>query len=152
MNYAAKALVLAAALSLAGRVGPAGAQNVWQADVQITALDVSELDGKLVARAVIASDGRGEARAVHVEILLPLGVGVSRVGPGCSASVSPPGVSDLRARVMCDLGTLPMRGTREVLVITTLPPAGTPKTFGVFALSDTPDPNPRNNFAEKTLP
>ena len=152
MNRPARSCALAALLSLGGAVGAARAQSVWQADLQVTSLDVSELDGKLVARAVVATDSHGEARAVHVEILLPLGVGVSRVGPGCSASVSPPGVSDLRARVMCDLGTLPMRGTREVLVITTLPPAGTPKTFGVFALSDTPDPNPRNNFAEKTLP
>jgi hypothetical protein len=152
MRGPARSLAFAVILSLGGAVGAARAQSVWQADLQVTALDVSELDGKLVARAVIASDGRGEARAVHVEILLPIGVGVSRTGVGCSASVSPPGVSDLRARVMCDLGTLPSRTNREVFVITTIPPAGVPKTFGVFALSDTPDPNPRNNFAEKTLP
>lgn len=150
MNSPARSLAIAAILSLAGPV--ARAQSVWQADVYVAGLDVSEIDGKLVARAVIASDGRGEARAVHVEILLPIGVGVSRTGVGCSASVSPPGVSDLRARVMCDLGTLPVRSSREVFVITTLPPAGVPKTFGVFALSDTPDPRPGNNYAEKTLP
>ncbi len=152
MSGPSRSLALAAMLSLAGAVGVARAQGVWQADLQVTALDVSEIDGKLVARAVISSDGRGEARAVHVEILLPIGVGVSRTGVGCSASVSPPGVSDLRARVMCDLGTLPVRSSREVFVITTLPPAGVPKTFGVFALSDTPDPRPGNNYAEKTLP
>jgi hypothetical protein len=128
------------------------AQRIWQADVLIQALDISQLDQSLVARVIVAADNHDDARAVHVEFLLPLGVGVTRTAMGCSASMSPPGVSDLRARVMCDVGNLPVRGSRELFVITTLPPAGTPKTFGVFASSDTPDPRPGNNFAEKTLP
>jgi len=132
--------------------GVAQAPRIWQADVQIQALDLSQLDQSLVARVVVYSDNHDEARAVHVEILLPLGVGVTRTAMGCSASLSPPGVSELRARVMCDMGTLPVRTSREVFVITTLPAAGIPKTFGVFVSSDTPDPRPGNNFAEKTLP
>ena len=143
---------LLAGLLLLLRAGDARAQRIWQADVLIQALDISQLDQSLVARVIIAAANHDDARAVHVEILLPLGVGVTRTAMGCSASMSPPGVSDLRARVMCDVGTLPVRGTREVFVITTLPPVGTPKTFGVFASSDTPDPRPGNNFAEKTLP
>ena len=143
--------LLTGLLLLAG-ASTARAQRTWQADVQIQALDISQLDQSLVARVIVYTDNHDDARAVHVEILLPLGVGVTRTAMGCSASLSPPGVSDLRARVMCDVGTLPVRGSREVFVITTLPPAGTPKTFGVFASSDTPDPRPANNFAEKTLP
>jgi len=130
----------------------ASAQRSWQADVQISALDVSQLDQSLVARVVVYSDNHDDARAVHLEILLPLGVGVTRTAMGCSASASPPGVSELRAKVMCDMGTLPVHTAREVFVITTLPPMGTPKTFGAFASSDTPDPRPGNNFAERTLP
>ena len=139
-------------LLLLGGTVAAHAQRTWQSDVQIQALDVSRFDQSLVARVIIFADNHDDARAVHVEILLPLGVGVTRTAMGCIASVSPPGVSDLRARVTCDVGTLPVRGSREVFVITTLPPAGTPKTFGVFASSDTPDPRPANNFAERTLP
>jgi hypothetical protein len=36
-------------------------------------------------------------------------------------------------------------------VMTTLPPSGIPRTFGAFALSDTPDPKPGNNYAEGML-
>jgi len=132
--------------------GSLQAQRTWQADVQIQSLDLSQLDQSLVARVVVYSDNHDDARAVHVEILLPPGVGVTRTAMGCSASASPPGVSEPRAKVMCDMGTLPAHTAREVFVITTLPPAGTPKTFGVFASSDTPDPRPANNFAERTLP
>ena len=140
------------ALGFALMAGRASAQRTWQADVQVQVLDVSQLDQSLVARVVVYSDNHDDARAVHVEILLPLGVGVTRTAMGCSASASPPGVTELRAKVMCDMGTLPVHTAREVFVITTLPPVGTPKTFGVFASSDTPDPRPSNNFAERTLP
>jgi hypothetical protein len=44
------------------------------------------------------------------------------------------------------------RGFYEVLLTTTLPPQGAPKRLGVFAYSDTPDPVPGNNYAERTLP
>ncbi|HEV8598198.1 MAG TPA: hypothetical protein VGQ69_02450 [Gemmatimonadales bacterium] len=128
------------------------AQEVWQADVRIRTLDITRIDANLVARVVVYSDNDDEARAVHVEILLPVGVGVVRTAPGCQASASPPGVSALRARVMCDLGTLPVRASREVFVMTTVPAAPSAKTFAVFALSETPDPRPGNNYAERTLP
>ena len=140
------------ALGAAGSASNAAAQAVWQADVRVQALEVTRIDANLVARVVVYSDNNDDARAVHVEILLPVGVGVVRTAQGCQASASPPGVSVLRARVMCDLGTLPVRASREVFVMTTLPLETTPRTFAVFALSETPDPKPGNNYAERTLP
>lgn len=143
---------LTIAVTAGGTVSRGAAQEVWQADLRIQALEVTRIDANLVARVVVYSDNNDEARAVHVEIMLPVGVGVVRTAAGCQASASPPGVSVLRARVICDLGTLPVRTSREVFVMTTSPLTNTPKTFAVFALSETPDPRPSNNYAERTLP
>lgn len=146
------AVRLAAVLVLASSFpASAAAQLVWQSDVQIQALDISRIESNLVARVVVSTDHGNEARAVHLEILLPVGVGVVRTAAGCQASASPPGVSALRARVMCELGTLSVGTSREVFVMTTSPAASS-KTFAVFAVSETPDPKPANNYAERTLP
>ena len=124
----------------------------WQADVQIQSLRVTRVEGNLMGRIVVTSGRDDEARAARLEILVPVGVGIVRMAAGCSASAGPPGVSALRARVTCELGTIPVGGSREIFVATTIPPSGIPKSFGAFAMSDTPDPKPGNNFAEKTLP
>jgi hypothetical protein len=71
---------------------------------------------------------------------------------GCTASAGPPGIRTLQARVTCELGNIAVRGSREVFVMTTIPPAGIPRSFGAFVMSDTPDPKPANNFAEGRLP
>ncbi len=126
-------------------------QRVWQADLQVQSMDIALLNANLVTRVVVLSDF-DEARAVRVEILVPVGVGIVRMAPGCTASAAPQGVSALRARVTCELGNLPMRTSREVFVMTTVPPIGVHRSFGAFAMSDTPDPTPANNFAERTLP
>ena len=141
-----------AAAALAGRPASLEAQRLWQADLQVRSLDVSILNGNLVARVVLVSAADDEARGARVEVLMPVGVGIVRMGAGCTASAAPPGVSALRGRVTCELGNVPVGGIREVFVITTVPPTGVPKTFGVFAMSDTPDPHPGNNFLERTLP
>ena len=139
-------------VALAGLASPLEAQRLWQADVLIRSLEVTALNGNLLARIVVMAGAEDEARAARVEVLMPVGVGIVRIGEGCIASAAPPGVSDLRGRVTCELGNLAVRGSREVFVLTTIPPNGVPKTFGVFAMSDTPDPKPGNNFAERTLP
>ncbi|HEU5219424.1 MAG TPA: hypothetical protein VFU23_12260 [Gemmatimonadales bacterium] len=131
---------------------PVQAQEVWQADVRVQTLEVNRINGNLIARVVVYSDNDDEARAVHVEIMLPVGVGVMRTAAGCQASPSPAGVSVLRARVICEVGNLPVGASKEVFVMTTVPPTSSSKTFGVFVLSDTPDPRPGNNYAEKVLP
>jgi hypothetical protein len=126
--------------------------QVWRADVQVQSLRITRLDENLLMRLVVYSENDDEARAARVEILLPVGVGLVRMAEGCTASAGPPGMSALRARVTCELGTLPVRSSREVFVMTTMPPPGIPKSFGAFAMSDTPDPKPANNYLEKTQP
>ena len=123
-------------------------ETIWRADIEIQSLRVTRLDANLLARVVVYSENDDEARAARVEILVPVGVGIVRMAAGCTASAGPPGVSVLRARVTCELGTVPVRGSREVFVMTTIPPSGIPRTFGAFAMSDTPDPKPGNNYAE----
>ena len=139
-------------VALAGPATRLEAQRLWQADVLVRSLNVTVLDGNLLARIVVSSEAEDEARSARVEVLMPVGVGIVRMAAGCTASAAPPGVSALRGRVTCELGTVAVRGIREVFVITTIPPTGVAKTFGVFAMSDTPDPKPGNNFAERTLP
>jgi len=44
------------------------------------------------------------------------------------------------------------RGFRDVTVATTLPTEPSPKRFGVFTYSNTPDPASGNTYAERTIP
>jgi hypothetical protein len=129
----------------------AGAQTVWQADLQIRSLSVSETREKLTARVVVVSE-LGAAQAVRLELLLPVGVGLVELSPGCNSSPSPEGVRALQARVVCLIGDLPARASREIHVVTTIPPPRVTSVFGVIALSDTPDPRPGNNFVHKEIP
>jgi len=124
---------------------------LWQADLQIRSLTVSEAKGNLTARVVIGVEV-GEALAARVEVLLPVGVGIVTLGPGCVAGPNRTGISELRARVECNLGNLAARSNRELFVITTTPPNGIARGFAVVAMSDTPDPKPGNNFLERVIP
>ena len=126
-------------------------QHVWQADLQIRSFVVKESEGNLTARVVIGVD-LGEALGARVDVMLPVGVGIVRLGTGCVAGPSAPGVPSLRALVICAIGTLSPRDAREFHVTTTAPPTGMEKRFGVMATSDTPDPKPANNFAERVVP
>ena len=130
---------------------PLPQQALWQADLQIRSLTVTAGRGALLARVVVGSEF-GEAIATRVEVLLPVGVGLLETDEGCTASPSPPGVSVLRARVVCVLGNLPAHSSRAFQVRTTIPPIGVTRGFGVLAVSDTPDPRPGNNFAEMAIP
>jgi hypothetical protein len=124
---------------------------LWQADLQIRSLTITEEKGNLTARVVVASE-LGEALAARLEIMLPVGVGIVTLGSGCIAGPSPAGIRELRARVECTLGNMPARTNRELVVVTTTPPPGVARGFGVVAMSDTPDPRPGNNFAERVIP
>jgi hypothetical protein len=126
-------------------------QALWQADLQIRSLTVTERQGHLTARVVVAVEV-GEAMGVRVEVLLPVGVGLLEMEKSCKPGPSAPGIGALRARVICTIGDLPVRGTRVLYVVTTTPPAGVARGFGVIGMSDTPDPRPKNNFAEKVIP
>ena len=128
------------------------AHEVWQADVRVQLLEVTEVKagGPLTTRVVVMSDNDDHARAVRLEILLPVGVGVLRLGEGCRSS--PSVVSALTARVSCALGDMPVGGLREVRVMTTGAATGVLSRFAAFVTSDTPDPDPSNNYAEKVVP
>jgi hypothetical protein len=161
------------ALSLGAGVSTSG-QEVWQADVRVQALDVTPVRAMapvssaapamraapargspaltvapagVTVRAQITSDNDDDARAVRLEILLPVGSGVLRLPAGCQAATV---VQSLTGRVTCDLGDIPVRGLREVVLTASAPPPGA--RFAVFVTSDTPDPNPSNNFAERVSP
>jgi hypothetical protein len=124
---------------------------LWQADLSIRSLVVTEERGNLRARIVVASEF-GEALFARVEVLLPVGVGIVSLGAGCVAGPDRTGISELRARVECTLGSMPARSNREFYVVTTTPPIGVVRGFAVVAMSDTPDPKPSNNFAERVIP
>lgn len=126
----------------------APAQEVWQADVRVQSLEVTvpRATGPVSVRVAITSDNDDDARAVRLEILLPVGVGVLRLAKVCRAS--PSVVSALTARVSCALGDMPVGGVREVRLMTTGAVTGVESRFAVFVTSDTPDPDPSNNYAE----
>jgi hypothetical protein len=126
--------------------------QTWQADIQIRTLEVTRSRTGMSVRVIVYTENDDEARDARLLILLPVAVGVERLGDGCAATAGPSMVPSLRATVACDLGPIANQGFREVLLSTTLPPDGKPKRFGVFAYSATPDPMPGNNYAERTLP
>lgn len=126
-------------------------QRVWQADIQIRTLEVTKSRTGVSVRVVVYTEHDDDAKDARLVILLPVGVGIDRLGTGCAASAGPSMVPSLRATVACELGHIADGGFREVLLTTTLPPPGLPRRLGVFAYSSTPDPVPGNNYAERTL-
>ena len=144
---------LCGALVLTGNGGqqPLDSARVWQADLAVQTFDVTALKpgGPITARVVVAT-GNDEARGVRLEMLLPVGIGVLRVPDACRPSPSP--VASLNARVSCAIGDMPVRALREVSVVTSGVTGADPRPhFAVFVFSDTPDPRPANNFAERGL-
>jgi hypothetical protein len=132
--------------------GDAAPQHAWQSDVSVRAFELTmpKSGTSITVRVVVATDS-GDARGVRVEIMLPVGVGVVTVPDGCRPSPSP--VMSLSARVTCALGDLRVREIRELSIVTTARPGSRePLPFAAFAFSDTPDPHPLNNFAERDVP
>jgi hypothetical protein len=127
-------------------------QQVWQADIQIRTLEVTRYKTTLNARVVVYTENDDAAENARLVVLLPIGVGIERLPQGCIATPGPPMVPSLRATVACDIGAIPDRGFREVLLTTSLPVGAVPRRFGVFTYSSTPDPVPGNNYAERIIP
>lgn len=124
----------------------------WQADIQIRTLEVTRSRTGMSVRVVVYTENDDEARDAKVLILLPVAVGIDKLAPGCTAASGPSMMPSLRATVACELGAIADRAIREVLLATTLPPDESPRRFGVFAYSATPDPKPGNNYAERIVP
>jgi hypothetical protein len=149
--------------ALAARhAGMASHQAVWQADVRVQLMEVTALRGRapaeaqaaaprqLSARIVITSDNDDEARGVRLDVLLPVGAGIVRLPRRCQAVIS--AVATPAGRVTCDLGVIPVRGLEEVVIATTGTVSPSGGRFAAFVSSDTPDPVPGNNFAERRAP
>jgi len=145
------ALSLLTLMSRSTDAGDNGQGQVWQADVQIRTLEVTKSRSTMTARIVVYTEKDDEARDAHLVVLLPLGVGIDRLGTGCTATAGPSMLPSLRATVECELGSIPDRGIKEAVITTTVPPDVLPKRFGVFVYSNTPDPVPSNNYAERTI-
>jgi hypothetical protein len=144
--------IIAIAFLAATPRGDAAPQHAWQSDVSVRVLELTmpKSGASITVRVVVATDS-GDARGVRVEIMLPVGVGVVTVPDGCRPSPSP--VMSLSARVTCVLGDLRVREIRELSIVTTARPGSRePLPFAAFAFSDTPDPQPSNNFAERGVP
>lgn len=138
------------ALLVGGLVGPAP-QRTWQADIRIQGIEVVAVgEGSLSVRVQVASGEGGSAREARLEVLVPVGLEVLRVAPGCQPT--PSAVPRLAGRVTCELGDLPVRGLRDVTLVTTRPRPGSSARFAAFVMSATPDPEPVNNFAERPAP
>ena len=125
------------------------AQRTWESDVSVRSVEFSKAPraGSITMHVTVMAE-RDDARAVRLEIMLPVGVGVLAIPPACRSSPAP--VMSLAARVTCTLGDLHRRDVRTISVTTTRRPGvHQPLRFAAFVLSDTPDPQPGNNFAER---
>ena len=126
-------------------------KKVWQSDVRIAQFELSQISpGSAVAVRLVVAAGDNEARSVKIEIMIPVGVTVLRNAEGCRMSPGP--VSGLSARLSCDLGDVAGGASREVLVSISSRASTMASRLGAFAFSDTPDPLPQNNFAERAMP
>lgn len=119
-------------------------QALAQADVRIRAINVSGTAQELACKVTVYSDHDDFARNTMLRILLPVGVRVLSQSPGCQAST--PVGDGTQGVVTCNLGELRIADSRTVQVTTTRPPRRVAKKFAAFASSDTPDPDPSNNF------
>ena len=140
-------------LLLLGAGNPLALQALqrWQADIQIRTLEVTKMKTNLSVRVVVYTENDDEARDARLLILLPVGVGIERLGASCAATPGPSMVPSLRGTVLCDVGNIPNGGFKEVSLTTTLPSEPLPKRLGAFTYSRTPDPAPGNNYAERTI-
>ena len=129
---------------------PGMAQAVWQADIRIQLMEVSVVAPQTVAiRLVVTSDNDDDAKGSRLDLLLPIGVSILRVTPPCRSGSSTLGSP--AGRVTCDLGDIPVRGVRDVTIVTSAPPSPSGGRYAAFVMSDTPDPFPSNNYAERAI-
>ena len=133
--------------------GIARSQEVWQADVQISAMKVTEAKGELTCTVTVFSNNDDDAREPTVRILLPVGVkfvraSILKPNPNGNYSASNSAAANgSQGVVTWNIGeNLTVGASRTIEIVTTSPPKSMSTTFGAFAWSITPDPNPTNNF------
>ena len=109
--------------------------------------------GSLVAQVVVFSNNDDDAQNVKLNIFLPPETHVLALPPGCTAPVSNNGSTGVsNAFVHCTLGVMTVNASRSVTLTISRPPSFVVPRVGVFAWSDTPDPNTGNNHAEAVAP
>lgn len=166
---------------LAGGAGAAAAQAVGQADVQIQSMVVSATrtpptiapatkagarlpgtasahptlpaSGALAVQVVVLSNNDDDAQNVQVNIFLPPESKVLSLQNGCAAwPANSMATGAVSAFVSCGLGYFAVNQTKTVSLTITRPPSYVVPRVGVFAWSETPDPNTANNHDEKVAP
>ena len=101
----------------------------------------------------VFSNNDDDAAASKVQVFLPPETGVLTVTAGCTAVGAGAGVNETyHAYLSCDLGSIPVNGSRTLQFTVSAAPSYITKRYGVFAYSETPDPFTGNNYAERTLP
>ncbi len=141
----------------------AAAQERAQADVQIQAFTVqinksrtvspTPLPPGVVLNLTVFSNNDDTAIASRVLVFLPPESQILTVPTGCMPSTAGTGSNGTwHAMLACDLGDLPVNGSRNIVFAASIPPAFILKRYGAFAYSETPDPFTPNNYAERTIP
>jgi hypothetical protein len=153
MKYFLGVLLVMLLLSLAQ------AQEVGQADIRITSFQATTNGTNIHLVIDVASNWDDDAHNARLVILFP--PGVRAVGstlprdsvPGASChAVGSPGAG-YQSQVRCYLGQLATNGPnseRHIEFDVRIVLAFTSKNFGAFVSSDTPEPQPANNFATAT--
>ena len=107
------------------------AQEVWSADIQVAAIDAQKMGNGFQCNVKIYSYNDDDARQAHVQIQLPLNVGIIKMPKGCSTSLTVPNVSGV-GYVRCALGDIEVNGTRTITILTTKSPFGTTAAYSTF--------------------
>ena len=178
--------IVTVALSVLGLVGvstgPALAQAVGQADVQIQSLSVvkrlvignqpirpvavktlsttptrnAQLPNQIPAtdqldiQVVVFSNNDDDARNVRLHVIFPPETRILAAPSNCvggPGGIGGPGT--VNAYAICSIGTLTVGASQMVRLSISLPPSYVVPRVGVFAWSDTSDPNSANNHAEQ---
>ncbi|WP_372785716.1 hypothetical protein [Phenylobacterium sp.] len=150
-------LILAAAPLAAGLIlahaGPARAQAVSSADVNIVSVTGAKTPKAFTCTAVINNQNDDDSRQTRVIVLLPLQVQkilAMKVAGGPGHCVAGPALGGFTASATCDLGQLPQGPTvrRTVTIATTNSTAAPnyPQTCSAFIMSAVGDIDKRNNY------
>jgi Domain of unknown function DUF11 len=155
-------------LAAAGSVRSADAQAVGQADVQIQRLSVAwqlqrqVLTGarsavatptrNLVINVTVFSNNDDDAQGVGLMVFLPPESKAMSVPANCVPQGTNGSTGTANAYVMCKLGALPVNASSAITIAASAPPSYVVPRVGVFAWSQTSDPNTANNHAESVAP
>lgn len=105
--------------------------------------------GSMVANVVVFSNNDDDAQNVKLNIFLPPETHVLALQPGCVSPVTNNGATGVsNAFVTCSLGAMTVNASRSISLTISRPPTYVVPRVGVFAWSETPDPNTGNNHAE----